>query len=168
MYSTGPITKEILKKKLVEPGHNLEKIMKHTIPNVATMSVSIVSCVSDCFTHKAHVMGLLTISLMGEAKKSYHLNLKSFKVNFRCAVKEKNGNGLCREPEESFDIWEESSKHTFQFKVGTCENLKKLMSEAVIVECDIGVVPINKYRLSLTSDFLDISIKKGVKKAAFS
>jgi len=162
MYSTGPMTKEISKKKLIEPGHILEKVIKHTLPNVATVTVSVIPCVSDCFTRQAHAKGILTISLVGEAKKSYHLNLKSFKINFRCAVKEKNGNGLCREPEETFDIWEESSQHTFQFKVGNCENLRRLRSEVVVLECDIGIVPINKYRLSLTSDFLDISMKKTV------
>ena len=150
--------KDIPKKKLIEPGNIMEKILKHTVPNVATLSISLVSCVSDSRTHSVYTMGYLAIKLIGEAEVNYELNLKSYKISFCCAVKEKQTSALCKEPEEVFDFWEASAQHTFPFKVGSLINLKKLTSEVVVLECDVGVIPIERYSVSKTRDFVNISI----------
>ncbi len=160
MYSTGPLVREIAKKKLVEPGNVLEKVLKYTIPNIASVTMSILSCVSDCFTRSVFTMGYLTVSLIGEAEQNYKLKLNSYKVNFRGSVKEKHGVALSREPEETYSFWEASGQQTFQFKVGAPKSLGKLNGEVVVLECEVGIVPTTKYRLSLTSDFLNISMRE--------
>lgn len=154
------MTKDIHKNKLINPGNNIDKVVNKTIPDVAKVKISITSCVTDPQNYELSIISFMIIELIGRALLNYQQKLHSYKVNIRSAVRDKEHSCKCSEGEVTFDIRDESGQHTFPFNLGSPHDMRRLNSDVLTVEYDVGVIPINHYDTSnIENGFVNIDLK---------